>query len=57
MTLFGRGADDVEAYMSPCGTGGKRMCSFICNAWSFDSQSENFAVHKHAGAVALVHFL
>ena len=32
VTLFGRGVDDVELYMSPRGPGRKRLRSFICSA-------------------------
>ena len=55
--LFGRGVEDVEVGMSTRGPGGKRLCSLICIAWLFDSRSENFAAHKHAGTIALVHYL
>ena len=55
--LFRRGVEDVEVEMSPCEQGSKRLCSFICIAWSFDSRSENFAACKHAGNVELMHSL
>ena len=57
MTLFGRGVDDVGVDVSPRGTGGNRLRSFICSDRSFDSRSENFAARKHAGTVAIVYYL
>ena len=52
-----RGVGDVEMDMSPSEPGGKCLRSFICSARSSVSRSENFAAHKHAGTVVIVHYL